>query len=445
MDYLYISLTFFLLVVSFWKMSLLPFPTGIIIILFVSQVVFLLTHDGVMTCSLYDIVHLGGLTRQYDYTQFLYSSLATFCYLTSIRFSKKIESGRVGNAIGNYIKNFAPNRRTTLLLLIFLLIQFGLFLLVTDWRKLWFHPNYLSPISDDEVVAVLGNIIPSIIIKTAIFFLFISTFGFLFSKNSNFLVRTIFFSIALFYYFLFLGIHSRGTVVVPVIIGLFAFLNTNRCKFFMIPLIILVCIIDISSALMGRSLNVQGFSSIPLTMVRVFNGDLKNSLNTILLNVNEGIFETAEGLQLTNNFDELYKLLCFSPLPSAIDNYDSIKQTNQVRLHLYVPLPGLAEIHLFGWPYFCAMIFIYFVIIRAHLGIQTKNVMSYILCNFLIMFSIYHLLAYPLRNALHFAWLVFAFTVITYSWPNKNTSYFTPDTKIDSDFQPMLPPNFFHR
>src|SRR5262249_12338787 len=104
-------------------------------------------------------------------------------------------------------------------------------------------------------------------------------------------------------------------------------------------------------------------------------------------------------------FNLKYKILAFSPLPSFVDGYSSIRSDSEQRLHDYVPMSGIGELYHFGWLYICVLLVGLTMFIRAHTALAAKAPVIFIVCNFLIMFSLYVLFSYPVRNALRFFWI----------------------------------------
>jgi hypothetical protein len=181
-----------------------------------------------------------------------------------------------------------------------------------------------------------------------------------------------------------------------------------------IPILILVAAVAFMGALVGRGTDRHGLSALPETIIAPFaRPDPFNDISQALMDSCQGIIVTAESLQLTADFDPLYKILAFSPLPSYIDAYGSIREESEHRLHDYVPMSGVGEVYHFGWPYMTLLFIGYIVLIRAHTKIAGKNPAIFILCNLLITVSLYILLAYPLRNALRFYWIALVLVIAT--------------------------------
>jgi hypothetical protein len=182
------------------------------------------------------------------------------------------------------------------------------------------------------------------------------------------------------------------------------------------PMMLLVTVLAIACALNGRTAYIHGVSRIPDNFVHLFDHGGANNFVQGILDFCQGIFVTAESPQVGGEFPEKYKVLAFSPLPSFIDGYDKIHVASQHRLHLYVPMSGVGEAEHFGWPFVCLLLGIYVLIARAHLQLTRGLPVVTLLCNFLLMASIYVTLTYPLRNGLRFAWLALLIAFIPPIW-----------------------------
>lgn len=113
----------------------------------------------------------------------------------------------------------------------------------------------------------------------------------------------------------------------------------------------------------------------------------------------------VESLQITQPFMDKYRVLALSPLPSFLDGYSNIRAIGEHRLHLYVPMSGYAEAILFGAPYAAALLAILFVASRLHANLAPVSPTLFLFCNFLQLFAMHCMFAYPMRNALRFVWL----------------------------------------
>jgi hypothetical protein len=419
---LLIFVTFCLLLVSFRKAGALPFPTGLIFILFVSQIVFLLVHDGVLTFGMMEVMNYGGLKENYTFIQALYTLIAAFSLLALIGKYETIRSVKIDTqALQAFSKNRAVKKGIVISLII-VFVHFVLFLIITDWEKLWFYPVYLSSIVDQEVVGFLGEAISSTIARSAIVVAVLAAVCFCLSSNSGYSVLKITSGAFAFIYFLFFfSGHSRAAVLVPALIAMNYFVMRSKTRRLLVPLLVFVSFFSLASGLEGRGHPEHGFSSIPANFSRFFSDNMVDESLSVVTNLCEGIFSTAESLQITAPYPRRYKILAFSPLPSLIDGFSDIRKSSQHMLSTVVPVSGIGEVLNFGLPYAVLLAFFYSLPIRIHTSIAKAYPTLFLICNFLILFSFYQLLADALRNGLRFAWIAMFIVLIAKMKAKRNS------------------------
>ena len=110
-------------------------------------------------------------------------------------------------------------------------------------------------------------------------------------------------------------------------------------------LFLLIC------ALSGRGNGEFGISAVGTIFLTAL-GPRTNLLATVLGSVFQGIFITGDGNLYNPPIEDLYKILSFSPLPSFIDDFQSINYRSEPTLSPFVPMSGFSEILKFGPLYF---------------------------------------------------------------------------------------------
>jgi hypothetical protein len=79
-------------------------------------------------------------------------------------------------------------------------------------------------------------------------------------------------------------------------------------------------------------------------------------------------------------------------------------------------MSAVGELYQFGFVFICLSILILTIFIRAHTAMAEKVPVIFLICNFLIMFSMYMMFAYPVRNALRYFWIgVFLFVAVDFA------------------------------
>lgn len=92
-----------------------------------------------------------------------------------------------------------------------------------------------------------------------------------------------------------------------------------------------------------------GFGLIPSTAALGRLTPLETTGCTIL-NVFSGGFMMAEAMSVPAQYPEMYKLSSYSPLPSAIDEFNRVRAA-EVRFNVFAPFGSVAEAWHFGWGY----------------------------------------------------------------------------------------------
>lgn len=406
-------LSFCLLLVSFKKAGALPFPTGFIFILFISQIVFALVHENILVFNMEAVMDYGGLKENYTFIQTLYTAIAAFSLLVLIGKFETIKSVKVDIPAIRTLSQRKGMKIGIIISLLFIFIHFILFLIVADWETLWSYKVYLSSIVDQRMFQFFGSTLSETIIRSALAVAILSSVCFCLSSNMGSpILKVVSAFYSLFYYLFFFSEHSRAAVLVPAFIGMNYFVMRPNVRKYLVPVFTIIFFFTLASAGEGRGHSEHGFASIPSNFSRYFSENIGDESLSVVVNLCEGIFSTAESLQIKAPFNSQYKILTFSPLPSFIDGFSDIRKSSEHRLHAYVPMSGIGEAINFGWPAFVLLILIYFLLIRSHSAIAKTYPTLFLLCNFLILFSLYHLLAYPLRNGLRFAWIAWFIILI---------------------------------
>lgn len=405
--------TFGLFFLSVRLAGLIPFPTGIILIIGLSQAALLLIHYGADTYSMASVFSYGGLKQNYTFTEMLYSCAAvlSLCMVTG-KFGE-IKAIRLDPKALQGILNSARLKRTVTIAVTLLAAHLTLFAILTDWNKLWFYQVYLQSVASSDMVQLLGFEFASTVMRTTPFWALLSVLCVcLLMKSRSLPLKFITRVMALCYFLILLSFHSRTAAFVPGLMGVYYVVLRPRGRAVIMTLMWVMTFLAITSALSGRGTNEHGLSTVAFSLVRPFVQKGSMDIDQIILNFFEGIFVTAESFQVKGEFAQMYKILAYSPLPSLIDGYSSIQAKSEHRLHDYVPMSGIGEAVKFGWSYVFLLVLVVALVVRTHLLLIKNSPIIFIMCNFLIMFSCYLLFSYPLRNALRFSWLAFGISVV---------------------------------
>lgn len=439
----FILFTFALFFVSLRKAGALPFPTGLILVLGISQIVFALAHEGSITFNMLAVFNYGGLKENYLDVLALYSTIALLSLLSVIGKFKTLKSVKLNKEAISQSTGKKSFRYIVVFLLCLIFIHMVLYLFIIDWDLLWHNKVYLSSLADQTAVAFLGTDLSSTISRAVTPMSTLAAMSYAIASNGRYSLLKVLSGLTSFLYFLLLfSLHSRAAIIAPLIIMANAFVMNPEKRKLIATVMIFVLVFVLSSALEGRGRPEHGLSSIPTNIERFFLGETFNQITTVITNFCEGIFSTAEALQINDPFALRYKILAFSPLPSLIDGYSSIRAASEHRLHHYVPMPGVIEVIHFGPIYVVALFVLFFVFIRTHVKLAAYKPTAFLISNFLLLFSVYHLFAYPLRNGLRYAWIAFLISAFVLLKSRKGDSHDTTElTKTRPNFLQNVKPN----
>jgi hypothetical protein len=384
----------------------IPFPTGLIFILCMSQIFFALAHEGLINYNMHKIFNYGGLQERYTFTQTAYSLTALMSLLMLTGKWADLKAVKLDRRKIVSISNTGTVKRSVNFTAALIASHLLLFFVVVDWHKLWSHRMYSETMVDYDVVNVIGVGASFTIMRVTPLWAILSVLCVCLLSGS----RSVFLKCAAWlmsscYFLILLSDDSRTAALVPGLIAIYYAVLRLKGRAVVVPVMCVFAALAIGSALNGRGAPTHGISTGPLKVVGLFQQGAAQGLLQGVLDFCQGAFVTAESLQIRGDFPERYKLLAFSPLPSVIDGYSSIVAASEHRLHVYVPMSGIGEAINFGWPFVGLLIAIITLITRTHIKLARTHPVVLLLCNFLIMTSIYVLFSYPLRNGLRYAWL----------------------------------------
>ncbi len=169
-------------------------------------------------------------------------------------------------------------------------------------------------------------------------------------------------------------------------------------------LLVMVMLLAYTAVLNGRSAGAFGLAYL---MDNLFTGDafsFGRTLQTFLLNIGHGALLLAEVLDHgQHTYDQAYKLLSFSPLPSFLDGWREVVHA-QNRVNLFTPYSAIAETLLFGPGYFLIFLVYLFTISAVSCRVlYSSNRLSELALLGPVYFVLIAVHFYPLRNSFRLA------------------------------------------
>jgi hypothetical protein len=231
---------------------------------------------------------------------------------------------------------------------------------------------------------------------------------------------------------------SRASILPFVAIGITLIIVSTYSRLLIAAVMLPLAYLCWSSALAGRNGDFFGIAAIPYLLTLPFTStEFKQS--DLILNIFQGVFITCEGLEWKVTFPTIYKLLSFSPLPSLIDGFDSILDTDQVRLNYYVPMPGIAEAYLFGPVYFMVFLLTYAAAFRYVLHNRSRVGIAYVFSSLLLIMSFVSANAYPVRNTYRQALLALLLCFVAKLYRGRNRPRPQPTATRRAPLRPRAP------
>jgi len=216
------------------------------------------------------------------------------------------------------------------------------------------------------------------------------------------------------------GCSRSGAMMLGIFI-IFSSLFSQRARPFRQLTLVLCAVWLYCSALAGRGQGQFGLTALPgilASPLQLEGGQWLNMLSSIF----QGAFITGDGLDFTANFNPIYKILSFSPFPSAIDNFSTYLALYEIRLHAFVPMGAQTEVIFFGPAYTALFWGTIFFLCRnliknkPYLGIFYYFSTSFFLVTFMTTG------AYPTRNVYRTFILLLIFGLILASRNRKATA-----------------------
>jgi len=393
-----------LLLFLFCRISygLLPYPTGLVLVsLFCEGFIYLLSDD-IIAFSMADVVNFGGTRRNELATVVAFSLVSLVATLSYIGFSRNY--GAVSASVAEFIGNRAILETNLSYLSKISFAHLALYLGFTDWSAFWCGSYYLegtynSRLADYDVLgfgSTAFRLSPMFLVITSL------SFGLAIVLGRR-IYSVVLGGVALFYYLAALSQHSRSAAFTPLLLAAVLYSFGNRQSRLFGAGFLGVAALSISIAVYGRGTSYQGICALPDDLGVVFTDG--SPWSELAGQIAQGAVVFAEALQLNPAFSIRYTLLSFSPFPTFIDGFQSVLFTDQVRLHDYVPMSGLAELFFFGLPFIIAAVLVVVCAARLTMMVSRQNKMIFILNNFLLTLGVYGCFCYPLRTGFRFVWL----------------------------------------
>ena len=378
---------------------LVLFPTLFLVYIIYCQLIYFLVVNGLIIDNFLSTYTIGGTQQNEIETHLFYAAL--FCFTCWI-----------GRGI-----NFSGGFREILSSSVFRKISYGAaaalgvyaiaLCISLDWGVVWANNAYLmmtDPRGDLLRPNDLDILNLSLLLPTGILAACLAGANFGKKDYGPAALLGIYAAASSLY---FLGAHQRGATVIALVFLCTTMVVARRQNLFVCAVVGSYAVYAYLIALAGRGSGFHGLSSIANGPELFASIDFERFFGDVLSNSAEGIFVFAETLSYPASYPLSYELLSFSPFPSAIDGFSSIRDLYQVRLHAYVPFSGYGEAIKFG-PLFVILLAVCFIGIgRLNTLLVGRSPAAFIIVNALTFSGMLVLNSYPLRTGLRVIWVAY--------------------------------------
>ena len=294
---------------------------------------------------------LNGLNPAVTITMLHYSFLVVLGWLACLGIRATSTSSRLPQLQSHWSKiERAINGKTGTLFLAGLLSMSIVHLIELDKSILW-HNNIYQLIKDPKTIGItseFGRLYHFLFRVVGLICLPLSIFYFRKRNIISFILSTVIASESLA---ILLAGNSRW-VPLYFFCALAFNIQLNRAKISLLNILLfLLIIVSFLKVLIGRSQPDQGLSQTFNDLALISPSLLFHYLGGFVINVTEGAIGFANAILINPDYATIYKILSFSPLVSAIDGFDDIRELNAARINTFLPINAFAEVWHFGLGY----------------------------------------------------------------------------------------------
>jgi len=294
-----------------------------------------------------------------------------------------------------------------------------------DFQVLWENKSYLK-ISNPNGIGLHSPVLQFFHTALGLIGLFSFTFFALSIRNKLYIPALIFFLFGAYAFVFKLAGNSRWAAVMILVMPPFFFNTKNIRMILLCASSFFVGVITYRMVLYGRGEYYQGLSMVFHNFEHIYTSIWEEGfisqdfLEYSLTNLLAGAKDLALAIQMAPlSYPEIYKILSFSPLLSAIDGYDIIRKLYQHKLTSYMPFNFYAELYFFGWKYWVFA----FVIYTLGLRVMNKAALNYGLMGYLLslpgLFCFFVMQQYSIRTYFRY-FLASIILILVFDYFQKN-------------------------
>lgn len=357
MTFVYLLIELLLLIASVRRLGILPAPTAFY--------AYIIIGHGVLIGANLDLIYYPFLLTwtTYAYQQFsdqVHLSLFTIFVLMFLS-CLRLRSDRIAGPIA-VIPGSIGVERLAYFVLLLLWMRTLLVLPFLRWDYVMANSNYLL-LGGPGALTVTGGV-PGLMhsIGKIAGLVCAVLFGFAIARRRTALMVLTLPLIS--WHFLYeLAGYSRYAFVYAAVVAIVVFFSTEGVRRLLgTSTATLVAMLSLIVALDGRGEGQYGLATLP-RMLEFDN--LVATLRMSIGNLFEGIFVFSEHFRAEVAYEESYKLLSLSILPSFMDGFSSIQASSERRLHFFVPRGAIDEVLQFGIAYAATYAFVCMAAVRS--------------------------------------------------------------------------------
>lgn len=369
--------------------------------------------SAVVFCSIYIIV--GQLQLSYHASSFFghefppgnfgefhyntkrwllfFFSVFIFLYVCSLGLRNRARQSSVGEEARRLLA-LPIIRHTYLILFIFLLIR----ILTIDLGTLWKNNQYLLINSKEALTFENGavHLAKSLVGPVTLMACFVLGNDIVYRRTQRILIGL---SLVLVSLLFSVASGSRSAALPPAAIGLSLLALGKPRHIFLATVFFLSGLWFFIVAQVARSTGEFGIARIPHFLSLIAEVGPDDLRRFTLGSFTQGFMITPDAVAQNPSYPLEYKLLSFSPFPSAIDGFDQIRAQAEVRLHAFVPMSAVGEAFGFGWAYVALYAATLAIALRANLrAANRKNPILFVSTSLVLTAMFISGFTYPMRN-----------------------------------------------
>lgn len=327
------------LIYAIRRSGFLPFPHGMLIFCVLAQAVVFLVSQNIIAYRFLKVYSSYSFNENYSSTFYLF-----FCFFVGAALCTP--SGKV--KVGSVIRSIRMPSGVGPMIILAVYLQMLVDMAALNWDVAWSNSEYLL-MAGRNGLSVKNGLTQTIHSMNTLFGLLSTLMLAFFLYSGKKALALAIFPVVAWHFFFQLAGHSRYSAFYLITFAAAGFVLSRRTS-----LLALLCVVaglaTLVSMLGGRNSEEHGFASVAKYGANI-SERLEDDPMGSVANIFEGAFVTSEYFARSFQYADKYKNLSLSPLLSAMDGYEAIREQNEERLAAVVPAGAVIEVLSFGAGY----------------------------------------------------------------------------------------------